>query len=276
MFRIGIFSKLVRVSARMLRHYEKCGLLYPAKIDHVTGYRLYSMKQIPLLSKIVKLRDMGFSIDEIGDILPNYDSSKYLDKALQKKAKEIQAAIAAEQARLEKLMDMRFQLQEGDENMVYDVELKALPEIKVISLKEVIADYSEEEHLWEKMFQFIIENNIQISKGAGSYSDYLDDEYKENDVEIEISLPVNELGHSSNGFRFQPLKAIPCAATVRFSGSYENYGLAMERLGTWIEENGYEVIGNVRGLALHDLLTTANPNGFLTELQIPVEKTGEK
>lgn len=276
MFRIGIFSKLVRVSARMLRHYEKCGLLYPAKIDHETGYRFYSMKQIPLISKIVKLRDMGFSIDEIGDILPSYDNARYLEKALQKKAKEIQAAIAAEQARLEKLMDMRLQLQGGDESMIYDVKIKALPEIKAISLKEVIADYSEEEHLWEKMFQFIVENNIQISKGTGSYSDYLDDEYKENDVEIEISLPVNELGSGSNGFRFQQLKAIPCAATIRFSGSYDNYGRAMERLGTWIEENGYEVVGNVRGVALHDLLTTTNPNEFLTELQIPVEKAGEK
>jgi len=68
MFQIGIFSKLVRVSARMLRHYEKCGLLYPAEINRINGYRFYSMKQIPLLNKIVKLRDMGFSIDEIGNI----------------------------------------------------------------------------------------------------------------------------------------------------------------------------------------------------------------
>ncbi|WP_312644854.1 MerR family transcriptional regulator [Hydrogenoanaerobacterium sp.] len=275
MFRIGIFSKLVRVSARMLRHYEKCGLLYPAEIDHVTGYRFFSMKQISLLNKIVDLRDMGFSIEEIGDILPNYDNARYLEKALKKKAKEIQATIAAEQARLEKLMDMRFQLR-GDKPMVYDVELKALPEIKVISLKEVIADYSDEEHVWEKMFQFIIENNIPICKGEGAYSDYLDDEYKESDVEIEISLPVNELGNNnSDGFVFQTLKAIPHAATIKFSGSYENYSSAMERLGIWIEENGYEVVGNVRGIALHDLLITTNPNDFLTELQIPVGRTGE-
>jgi DNA-binding transcriptional MerR regulator len=59
----------------MLRHYEKCGLLYPTEIDKFTGYRYYSAGQIPLLTNIVTLRDMGFSIDEIGDILPHFDLS---------------------------------------------------------------------------------------------------------------------------------------------------------------------------------------------------------
>jgi hypothetical protein len=35
MSKIGEFSKLVRVSPRMLRHYEKCGLLNPAKLMHI-------------------------------------------------------------------------------------------------------------------------------------------------------------------------------------------------------------------------------------------------
>ena len=65
MFKIGEFSKLVRVSPRMLRHYEKCGILYPAEIDKFTGYRGYSAGQIPLVQRIITLRDMGFSIEEI-------------------------------------------------------------------------------------------------------------------------------------------------------------------------------------------------------------------
>ena len=60
LFKIGEFSKLVRVSPRMLRHYEKCGLLNPAEIDRFTGYRQYSAAQIPLLTNIVTLRDLGF------------------------------------------------------------------------------------------------------------------------------------------------------------------------------------------------------------------------
>ena len=63
MFKIGAFSQLVRVSPRMLRHYEKCGLLCPAEIDPFTGYRLYSAGQIPLLGKITALREVGSRID---------------------------------------------------------------------------------------------------------------------------------------------------------------------------------------------------------------------
>jgi DNA-binding transcriptional MerR regulator len=276
MFKIGEFSKLVRVSARMLRHYEKCGLLYPAEKDHLTGYRLYSVKQIPLLNKIVRLRDTGFNIDEIRSILPYFEDANFLKKVLQKKATDIQAVISLEQSQLKRVMDMSIQIQEGNYTMVYDVELKALPEVKVLSLKEVIGDYSEEESLWAKLYQFVAENKVPISADKGAYSVYLDDEYKERNVEIEISLPVKELGESDNEFVFQRLGAIPLAATIKFSGSYENYGFAMEKLGTWIEENNFEILGNLRGVALHDLKTTTNLDEYLTELQIAVRRADDK
>ena len=53
MFRIGEFSQLVKVSPRMLRHYEKCGVFYPAEIDRGNGYCLYSSTQVPLLIDII-------------------------------------------------------------------------------------------------------------------------------------------------------------------------------------------------------------------------------
>jgi len=62
LFKISEFSHLVRISPRMLRHYEKCGLLYPAEIDKFTGYRQYSAGQIPLAQNIVLLRDLGFPL----------------------------------------------------------------------------------------------------------------------------------------------------------------------------------------------------------------------
>ena len=105
MFKIGEFSRLVRVSPRMLRHYEKCGLFFPAEIDRYTGYRLYSAGQIPLLGKIVMLRDMGFSINEIGDILPNMDNRAHMDKVLREKTASVKSAIKAEQQKLSTVFD---------------------------------------------------------------------------------------------------------------------------------------------------------------------------
>ena len=65
MLKIGEFSKLSRVSVRMLRHYDEIGLLPPASIDSATGYRYYSEDQLPVAGRITALRDMGFGLGEI-------------------------------------------------------------------------------------------------------------------------------------------------------------------------------------------------------------------
>ena len=61
MLKIGEFSKLSRVSVRMLRHYDEIGLLSPARIDPDTEYRYYRVDQLPIVGRITSLKDMGFS-----------------------------------------------------------------------------------------------------------------------------------------------------------------------------------------------------------------------
>ena len=69
MFRIGEFSRLSRVSVRMLRHYDQLGLLTPAQIDPSTNYRFYAADQLPRLNRILTLRELGFSLEQIGALL---------------------------------------------------------------------------------------------------------------------------------------------------------------------------------------------------------------
>ena len=69
MLKIGDFSKLSRCSVRMLRHYDEIGLLEPAEIDRFTGYRYYSEAQLTVIGQIISLRDMGFSLAAIGEML---------------------------------------------------------------------------------------------------------------------------------------------------------------------------------------------------------------
>ena len=81
MFRIGEFSKLVQVSIRMLRYYDEVGLLTPAEVDKWTGHRLYSVKQIPRLNKILYLRDSGLNVSEIALALTMDEQSLLRQKA---------------------------------------------------------------------------------------------------------------------------------------------------------------------------------------------------
>ena len=62
MLKIGEFSKLSRVSVRMLRHYDEVGLLAPSEVDPMTGYRYYSERQLITAGRIAALRALGFGL----------------------------------------------------------------------------------------------------------------------------------------------------------------------------------------------------------------------
>ena len=82
MLKIGDFSKLSRVSIRMLRHYDDIGLLKPAETDDFSGYRYYREEQLFIIGRITALKDMGFSLTDIIRILEIYDDKDKLDEYL--------------------------------------------------------------------------------------------------------------------------------------------------------------------------------------------------
>lgn len=271
MFKIGEFSHLVRISPRMLRHYEKCGLLFPIEIDKFTGYRWYSAGQIPLASNIVRLRDFGFSIEEIGDILPHMDNFSYMNKALLSKVESVKAVIDTEQSKLDRLLEMCNTMQKESKIMVFEVELKKLSAVKVISLRGIIPKYNEEGILWAKLGQYVGEN--QVPCHTDGYSTYFDEEYMEANPDVEIAIPVDTLGESDGDFVYKEYEEIPVAATVRFTGAFDGgYDAASAKLAQWMEENDYTFAGNLRGHTLVSPDDDPNPDNWETELQVPVMK----
>lgn len=273
MFTIGKFSQLVRVSPRMLRHYEKCGLFYPAEIDKVNGYRLYSATQIPLLLRIISLRDMGFSIDEISDILDNFEEKGYIEKVLNGKSTAIEASIAEEQRKMERLNATRERIEKGNYSTTCrNVVLKEIPKIKVLSLREIVPDYSYQVALWEKLYAFIGENGLYPLLGENVIAIYHEMEYKERDVDIEVAVTVKELRENNGGFIFKELDAV-LAATVICDGSYEKIlpeGEAV--LAKWVEDNGYEIKGSERAYGIRHPGNEQDPHNYQTEIQFPVQK----
>jgi DNA-binding transcriptional MerR regulator len=91
MLKIGDFSKLSRISIRMLRHYDEIGLLVPKSTDSFTGYRYYGEDQLPVAGQINSLKDMGFGLSAIGEILKIYDDPQKLAEFLSVKQAEVKA-----------------------------------------------------------------------------------------------------------------------------------------------------------------------------------------
>ena len=65
MYSIGDFSKINRVTPKTLRHYDRIGLLKPDRVDDWTGYRYYSGSQLPRMRRILRLKALGLSLEEI-------------------------------------------------------------------------------------------------------------------------------------------------------------------------------------------------------------------
>ena len=76
MLTIGEFSRLSRVTPRMLRHYDALGLLHPEVVGK-NGYRYYRQEQLSRLARIQWLKDCGFSLHEIGPLLALEDRPRF-------------------------------------------------------------------------------------------------------------------------------------------------------------------------------------------------------
>jgi DNA-binding transcriptional MerR regulator len=103
MIKIGDFSKLSLVSIKTLRYYDEMGLLKPVNVDRFTGYRYYSASQLPRLNRILALKDLGFSLEQIAQVLNEGVSLEQLRGMLRLKQAELQQHITGEQERLARI-----------------------------------------------------------------------------------------------------------------------------------------------------------------------------
>ena len=144
MLKIGEFSKLSRVSIRMLRRYNEVGLLLPAEIDPITGYRYYSEDQLPAAGRITALRDMGFGLAAIEQLLATWEEPVALEAILDAKQAQLQEEAALAQRRLRALETLRQRLRKEDNAMDYTVNLKTLPQRQAACLRMTIPTYDQE------------------------------------------------------------------------------------------------------------------------------------
>jgi DNA-binding transcriptional MerR regulator len=147
MFRIGDFSRLARVSCRLLRYYDEIGLLKPSATDSDSGYRYYTAEQLGRLNRILVLRDMGFSLDEIARIVADSVSPEELRGMLLMRRREVARSIESEMERLRHIESRIVQIETEGRISAEDVMLRAEPARKIIAVREVLASFTEARQL---------------------------------------------------------------------------------------------------------------------------------
>jgi DNA-binding transcriptional MerR regulator len=102
MFKIGDISKLSRVPVKTLRYYDEIGLLKPVAVDRFTRYRYYSIDQLPALYRIWGLKELGFSLEQVGQLLTGDLTPQQVRKMLEVRHSQVKHQIELERATLQR------------------------------------------------------------------------------------------------------------------------------------------------------------------------------
>ncbi|MGM9538626.1 MAG: MerR family transcriptional regulator [Candidatus Onthomonas sp.] len=270
MLKIGDFSKLARVSIRMLRHYDEIGLLKPVEIDPFTGYRYYSERQLPTACRITALKDMGFSLAAIRAMLGCYDNPALLEGYLLAHQAELNAQMAETAYRL-RLLDTALEGLRKGKNMNYDVTLKTIPQRYAACLRMTIPRYQEEGVVWNILCEETDQLNLVPDDPCLCSVLFHDGEWKETDVDIEAQKTVRGTYPDTEHVKFQTLPPVTVASAI-YRGSYELIGEVYAAVAGWAEANGYACCGpmfNIYHVSPHE---TQNPQEFVTEVCYPVRQ----
>ena len=211
MLKIGDFSRLSRISVRMLRHYDEIGLLKPAVTDELIGYRYYREDQLFVTGRITSLKNMGFSLTDIIRILDLNDDIDVIDTYLIEKQKELMQTSDLVKYRLKLIDHARKQMKEGI-TMNYDITVKTIPERYAATVQMVIPRYEDEGLLWNMLAE--CRKPLIPADPCLSAAQFLDQEYKEENVEVLIWMTVKGTYENTEHIRFRTLPAVKVESCI--------------------------------------------------------------
>ncbi len=259
MFGIGEFSKLCQVTTKTLRHYDTIGLLRPAHINDETGYRYYNASQLTAMMLIIRLRDYGFPLDEVSQLMRMPEAQ--LAAAMRAKAEEHQEEMRSKKTLMERIWQDVDLLEKGENIIMSNVDVKIVErkDTDIISVREMIAI---------KDFDVLFENLGKKLQETGTrpmgapIAIYHSREFDPESTDVELAYPAA----GSAGTRV--LKGGKCVSAIH-TGSYTRLNETYTALAKWIDANGYSIAAPPYELYLNSPADT-DEKGLVTEIYFPV------
>lgn len=285
MLTIGQFASHGRVSVRMLRHYDTIGLLRPACVDPLSGYRSYQVEQLAELNRIVALKDLGFGLQQVQELLRTPVDAAQLRGMLLLRRAEIRARIQDEVDRLARVEARLAMIENEAFAPAIDVVIKALPLVRVGELTGIAAGYEPQsitpviQDLYFELWQQLDAAGIRSTGPAIAY--YEDASAMDGAVVVHAAVPVHvgtaedaataragiRSGVADHGVSIIDLPHVESAASVIHRGSMDTVLSTIQSMARWIEASGYSCAGYAREITLE---WSPDPGQLVTELQQPL------
>jgi DNA-binding transcriptional MerR regulator/effector-binding domain-containing protein len=280
MFTIGDFAGLGRVSVRMLRHYDAIGLLRPAHVDPHSGYRYYTARQLRLLNRVIALKDLGFTLQEVQTLIEEKVDIGEMRGMLRLRRAELAAQVKRDNLRLAQV-DARLRMIEIEGHMdTGDVVLKNIPPLRVAELSATATSYDDPSSIGEnlsplypRLMELMEKAGVAMTGSPIAY--YLPAPTGPGDetITVHAAFPIGdaEVGDAA-GFDVTVLPEIGQAATALHEGSMSEAFRTGQKIANWIDDNDYRTVDP--GFA-REVYLDCPPGEFdkwVTEMQIPVAK----
>lgn len=269
MFQTGEFSKIARVSKRLLQYYDEIGLLKPAYTDPQTGYRYYSAQQLPRLNRILALKDLGLTLDQIMRLLADDVSDDEIRGMLMLQKAELEQKLLADMQRFRRI---ETRLQDFHNQ---DVVLKTIPDQTILSVQHFCLN-PQDGLAFVGYLMSHLPSAVEGHK-LGHFVVMADqDDFRSEEVDLEFGFFVEPdvtsvvVVSEDIVMETRTLPAVEVMATTVHAGGPNAAHLSYGALAGWIEANGYRIVGQPREIFLHMSLE-GQEESIVMEIQIPVE-----
>jgi DNA-binding transcriptional MerR regulator len=270
MLSIGEFARLGQISPRMLRHYDEIGLLRPERIDPQSGYRFYTATQLSRLHRLLALRDLGFTLEQIRELLLGDDPPvEQLRGMLRLRRSQIEQHVADEQARLRRV-EAHLRALEGSIVMSsLDVVVKTTDPVRIAEVSGVAPGFGDNlKPLFERLVPKMLGHLARSDARPGIMVAWYEEPADEGSVVLHAGFDVGDQPVSDgDGITVVDLPSIKVASVVH-RGSMDDIESVYEALVRWIEDSGHELAGRSR--ELYREWDDARPDRSVTELQMPI------
>lgn len=283
MLGIGDFSRLGQVTTRTLRLYDELGLLKPAHVDDATGYRYYSASQLSRLNRILVLKDMGFSLEQIMRLLEGDLPVDQLRGMFMMKQAEVERELKESKTRLGRVSMRLRQIEQEGQLSDYEVIRKSIEPLVVVSARQVVPTGDDISYYRRALFSLVYRwlKQAKTEPPGPEITIYHHAEYVEREIDVEAAVVIDSsvlesspsLVAANGGVAIRELPAVEQMASVIHHGSFSDCEQAMLALSTWIGAHDLSVMGPCREIHLSGSeLECQDYESMVIEVQLPVEK----
>ncbi len=274
MHKISRFSILTRLSPRMLRHYDKLGILKPAAVDNVNGYRYYTDEQVLDAMEIVRLKRYDFSLDEIKMILKK-DDANYFKAKLEAKIDTLDKAMGNQASVMEEMESL---LDRCDDQMIqvpqdYAILSGIQPDRIVVKKRDVIAMKNMDD-ISDRLYSWAIKNGMHPFDLTGT--SFLSSFFDEEQTEVEIFIPIKNTGQinkpppdDQDAAMVSTIVRHRIVSTIHM-GRYDGIGAAYLALEKWLSGSEYSLCGHPYEMYLRSTESAVHETDYVTQICYPI------